>query len=141
MYIKRLVLLVTLLFCGLLHGQENIRTVEEFIDAFNRHDVNAMLAMTTPDIHWMSISAQQLSIETSTQAQLRDAMTSYFESVPSARSRLRSIDSSGAFVYTLEEATWLSRDEQKSQCSIAVYEFNEQKIRHVWYFPAHRCGK
>mgnify|MGYP001054908877 CR=1 FL=1 len=139
MHIKRLTLLATMLLCGLVQGQESTTTVEKFIGAFNRHDVDAMLALSAPDIHWMSISRQQLAIETSTQASLRDAMVSYFESMPSARSRIRSIHSSGEFVYTLEQAVWQSNGVEKSQCSVAVYELREQKIVHVWYFPAHRC--
>lgn len=118
---------------------QNSETVEQFIEAFNEKDVNAMLALSAPDLSWMSISGDQLSIETSSHAELHAGMTDYFQSTPGTRSKVRSMKETGTFVYTVEEAFWLSAGEEKSQCSIAVYEFNGDKIQNVWYFPEHSC--
>ncbi|TDF35819.1 nuclear transport factor 2 family protein [Alteromonadaceae bacterium M269] len=130
---------LTLAFSQLAIAENGSKTVERFIEAFNKHDADAMLAQASSDSRWMSIAGQKLSTETSTHEELRSAMTGYFESIPSARSEVRSIKESGPFVYTLEEAFWLSNGTEKSQCSVAVYELSENKIKNVWYFPAHNC--
>ena len=132
-------ILVLILFNQTANAGESSKTVERFIQAFNRHDVDAMLELSAVDLRWMSISGQEISIETSTHAELREAMSDYFASTPSARSKVRSISESGSFVYTLEEAFWSSGGVEKSQCSIAVYELTGEKIRNVWYFPEHSC--
>jgi hypothetical protein len=132
--------LISLLFsCQVAFAGENAETVERFIAAFNQHNVDAILELSAVDMRWMSVSGEQISIETSTHAELREAMGGYFESTPSARAEVRSISESGSFVITLEEAFWSSGGAEKSRCSVAVYELFEQKIQNVWYFPAHHC--
>ena len=78
--------------------------------------------------------------EAGDQDALKQAMSGYFASVPSARSEIRSIYQSGSFVFALEQAFWTSKEVEKSQCSMAVYELVDGMIKHVWYFPAHACS-
>ena len=117
----------------------NKETVENFVEAFNRHDIDAMLELTTDDLRWISVTNEQLSIEASNQGELREAMASYFATTPSARAEIRSITESGPFVHTVEEALWSSHGVEKNQCSMAVYEILEGNVHNVWYFPAHEC--
>jgi len=117
----------------------NVETVERFIEAYNQHDVEAMLELSAPDIRWMSVSGQRISVQASDRIELGDAMASYFTSIPEARAELLSMSESGAFVNTLEEAFWSVDGIEKSQCSLAVYEVADDKIKNVWYFPAHQC--
>lgn len=120
---------------------QETETVKAFVEAFNKRNVDAMLALAAPDLKWMSVSGQQISTETATHSALRQAMQSYFKSTPSARSHIRQIQQSGAFVYALEEAFWQADGTEKSQCSMAVYELKKGKVQHVWYFAAHQCGE
>lgn len=113
--------------------------VRQFVEAFNQKDVDAMLFIAAEDMSWMSISNQKLELETASRAKLRESMLAYFKSTPSARSEIRSIHESGPFVYSLEQAFWAVKGKEKSQCSMAVYEFSDDKIRNVWYFPSHEC--
>jgi hypothetical protein len=132
--------LVSLLFlCQFAFAGENADPVERFVSAFNQHDVNGMIELTTPDVRWMSVSGKQISIEASTHAELSAAMTGYFESTPGARAEIGSISESGQFVHTLERAFWLADGAERSQCSMAVYELLDGKIQNVWYFPTHQC--
>lgn len=117
----------------------NKETVENFVEAFNQHDIDAMLELATDDLRWMSVADGQLSKEASNQGELREAMASYFASTPSVRAEIRSITESGPFVHTVEEALWSSHGAEKNQCSMAVYEILEGNVRNVWYFPAHEC--
>ena len=73
-----------LFFCPVAFSGENSELVERFVSAFNQKDVDAMLEVSAPDIRWMSVSEDRLSIETSTHAELRAAMAGYFESFPDA---------------------------------------------------------
>lgn len=110
--------------------------VEQFMTAYNNHDVDAMLALTTADVRWMSVTGKDIAIETGNQAELGTTLIGFFADRPHSRSRHRSIEYSDAFVYTLEEAYAASG---KSQCSVGIYELRDQKIANVWYFPAHQC--
>jgi ketosteroid isomerase-like protein len=127
------------LFAQGVPASSNKDTVENFVEAFNRHDIDAMLELTTDDLRWMSLANEQLSIEASNQRELREAMASYFASTPSARAEIRSITESGPFVHTVEEALWSSHGAKKNQCSMAVYEILEGNVHNVWYFPVHEC--
>ncbi|MBW8189663.1 nuclear transport factor 2 family protein [Neiella marina] len=128
-----------IVFCQTALATPNSSVVERFVNAFNEREVTAMLALTTSDLRWMTITGEQLSTETNSQQQLQEAMQGYFNSVPSARSAIRSIEQSGPFVYTVEQAFWSVDGVEKSQCSLAVYELTASLIKNVWYFPSHAC--
>ncbi len=113
--------------------------VRELIAAFNAHNVAQMLRLCTPDIRWMSVASERLTVETLGTESLGKAMESYFRTVPSARSTLLSTVVSGNFVTAVEQATWHSGGQQRVQCSVSLYEVRGQKIQSVWYFPAHTC--
>lgn len=131
-------LIASLTFFGPLLAEEP-GLVERYVDAFNRHDVNAMATLADEDVRWMSVSGAEISVEAVGREQLRTAMEDYFASVPSACSEIRAIEKSGPFVQVIEEAFWRSGGKEKSQCSTAVYETRDGRIRNVWYFPAHEC--
>ncbi len=116
-------------------------TVEQFVAAFNRHDVEAMLEHASQDVRWMSVAGDQLSVDAAGDDALREAMRRYFAAIPSARSELRSLTESGPFVHTVEEAFWEVEGEQRSQCSFGVYRIEDALIAEVWYFPAYACPK
>ena len=131
--------LFVLMFSNAVMASEGIEVVKGFVNAFNERDVDTMLELSTSDMRWMSINGQEVTTETANQAQLKTAMTDYFASSPSTRSDIRHLHQSGPFVYALEQAFWMANGQQKSQCSMAVYEFSDGKIQHVWYFPSHKC--
>lgn len=121
-------------------NSKSVEVVTQFINAFNSKNLGVMLQLTNQDVHWMSVSGQQLSVETNSQSALEKAMTEYFESIPSARSDLVSISYSGPFVHTVEQAFWISGGLEKSQCSMAIYQLDNSKISQVWYFPSYQCN-
>jgi hypothetical protein len=119
------------------HGPASV--VVAFVEAFNRHDVDAMIDLSHPDVRWMSVDGDAVVTETSSVIALRSAMDAYFRDVPSARSELESIDASGRFVHTVERASWEAGNTRMSQCSVSVYEVGSGLIENVWYFPTHAC--
>ena len=115
------------------------KLVREFVAAFNAHDVDRMLTSCAPDVRWMNLAADKLTVETSGTEKLAESMRGYFRRVPSARSELRGVVVSGNFVTAVERATWESKGQERTQCSVSVYEVREGKVHSVWYFPAHGC--
>ncbi|NND60232.1 MAG: nuclear transport factor 2 family protein [Gammaproteobacteria bacterium] len=115
--------------------------VDEFMTAFNAHDIDAMLVHADEDIRWMSITGDQLVTETSGQQQLREMLAEYFENIPSTQSAIMASERGGPFIMTVERATWTGSDgEKKSSCSNAVYEIRDRVILNVWYiYPAYSC--
>ena len=113
--------------------------MERWIDAFNRHDVEAMTAEVDPAFEWFMVDGEKVTVETRGVDALRDSMRGYFEGLPSARSKVEDVMVSGAYVTLRERASWTSKSgEQKSQSALAVYELREGKLRRAWYFPAER---
>jgi len=125
------------------HAKQQVQAeavVNAFVTAFNQRDIAAMLAWSTPDVHWYSISGEQIAIEAAGHEALESAMKSYFEQLPSARSALLKTQSDGNFVTAVEKASWKTQSEEwSSQCSVSVYQLSENKVSRVWYYPAYPC--
>lgn len=134
-----LVLFGLLFFPIACAADEPADTVSRFVDAFNAHDVDAMLELAADKIRWMSVAGDKAVVEAAGHDELRSSMTDYFSSVPSARSKLRSLVASGPFVQAIEQAYWESDGAEKNQCSVSVYEIVDGKISNVWYFSAYQC--
>ncbi|HWM90277.1 MAG TPA: nuclear transport factor 2 family protein [Thermoanaerobaculia bacterium] len=111
------------------------QVVDRFMDAYNRHDVEAMLALAHPDIQWLSVDGERISVEASGHEALRDSMTRYFASLPSAGATLEKTMSAGPYVSVVERARWKGDKGERSQAALAVYEIREGKVRRVWYYP------
>src|SRR5690606_25934046 len=115
------------------------QVVRSFVEAFNAHDVDAMLSLAADDIRWLRVSGSTVDTETTGKGELGDAMREYFERFSTARSALRSVSAVGRFVTTIEQAEWDTMLESRSQCGVAVYEVDDAKIKNVWYFPPVPC--
>jgi hypothetical protein len=112
--------------------------VRRFVDAYNARDLEALLGLAHPDIAWLSVSGDSVSVETRGAGPLRDAMAAHFASASATRSELEAVDANGPFVSTREVARWTSPRGPRAQASIAVYEVREGRVRRVWYFPSVR---
>lgn len=112
--------------------------VREFVQAFNARGLDAMLALTTDDVQWLSIDKAGMTIEAEGKDALRKSMTSYFAQCPTCRSEIVWIRDAGSRVVALERASWTARAGKVSQSSLSVYEFTDGRIVRVYYFPAER---
>jgi hypothetical protein len=110
--------------------------VERFLEAFNRHDVEAMLALAHPEIQWLSVEGEKISVETAGAAALGESMRKYFRSLPSSRSSIEGAVEAGRFVSVRERARWEGKSGERTQSALAVYEVDEGRVRRVWYYPA-----
>lgn len=133
--------IILLLYCTNAAADSRMQsTVKAFVAAFNHRDVQAMLALTTDDIRWMFVADAELTVQTQGKAALRDAMTQYFQGQTDTQSTIMQLSADGPFVYAVEQARWTGADgESQTQCSNAVYEFEEKAIKNVWYFASYAC--
>jgi hypothetical protein len=111
------------------------QVVDRYLEAFNSHDVEAMLALAHPEVQWLSVKDDKISVETSGHAALRDSMKGYFASLPTVRSTFESTLVAGPYVTVVERARWQGKSGERTQAALAVYEVFEGKVRRVWYYP------
>jgi len=111
------------------------KIVEWFISAYNDHDIPEVLALVDPDVQWLSVVGDSVSVQTSGADALAESLLGYFESIPSSRSTVESMMEAGRFVTVWERAHWERDGVSRSQSSLAVYEINEGVITRIWYYP------
>ena len=117
---------------------DHARTVEAFVAAFNARDIDAMLALATDDIEWLSVDGTAVSVETSGKTALADSMRKYFASCPTCRSEVVIGTQTATRIAAVETATWTAASGARSQRRLSIYEFAEGRIRRVFYYPAER---
>lgn len=115
--------------------REGREIVREFVAAFDRHDVDGVVALAHPEIAWMSVEGDSLAPQLKGTAELRGWLTGYFESSPKARSRLVEVGS-GIRYFSAKECASSGKEGATEQCSHSVYELEQAKVRRVWYFPS-----
>lgn len=115
-------------------------TVRDFVDAYNRHDVDQAMSFLAEDARWLSIDGETLVTEASGRKELAAGLRAYFASLPSARSVIRDLQTNGNFVSVVEEAQWTSDGEERRQCALAIYEIDRDVIKRVWYFATQSCA-
>ncbi|MBT8142528.1 MAG: nuclear transport factor 2 family protein [Gammaproteobacteria bacterium] len=118
-----------------ISGDYKVTNVKNFIDAFNQRDLEKMLSLVSHDMQWFFINGDKLIHETANRSELSLAMEKYFSDCETCQSRLVKLISSNARVSAIEEASWDSDKERKSQRSLSVYEFEGELIKRVYYFP------
>jgi hypothetical protein len=112
--------------------------VAAFVAAYNRHDIDAMLALADTGIVWLSVAGDSVRVETRGAEALRRSLAGYFRSIPSARSVLGRMTSAGPWVTVHERAEWQSSSGSRAQTAVAVYEVRDGRVRRVWYYPVVR---
>ncbi|MCY7387762.1 MAG: nuclear transport factor 2 family protein [Burkholderiales bacterium] len=110
--------------------------VRAYFEAFNRQDIDALVATVAEDFIWYSIENDKMSIEASGRESFRMGVQDYFKALPAARSVAETMTASGPYVSVRERPSWTTRTgEKKSQVAITVYEERNGLIKRVWYYP------
>ncbi len=113
-----------------------LRVVRSHIEAFNAHDAESMSRLVAREFIWFSVGPDSVVPEAVGRDALRNAMESYFEAVPSARSVIEDAVVSGPFVAIRERAYWNDRGSRRSASTLGIYEVRNGSIRRVWYHAA-----
>lgn len=118
-------------------GQNLSSLVQKHVDDFNRQDVTAMMGNMHPEFGWYQINGAKMSVEADSPEQLHKGLTEYIKNVPTVRSGIGNSLEIGDFLATIETVSWENREGiKKQQSALSVYEITDNKIKHVWYFPA-----
>ena len=132
-------------FSPFAHGTTAWLTTSEavvlraYLDAYNRHEPDAVTALLSPKVKWYSLDADKLVTDGDGRDALRTWLTGYFKSLPDVRSDFLGIEQIGAFLSVRERASWTAKDgTSRSQQSHSVYEIRDGLIERVWYFPSTR---
>lgn len=119
-------------------ASSELRTVEDFISAFNAHDSRAMAAFVAEDVDWLSIDGDKIAMESRGKSALIASMDAYFRSCPSCKSALLGTISTPGRISAVEVVSWEGKRGPESQRAISVYEFSDGLIQRVYYFPAEK---
>lgn len=106
--------------------------VYDFVESYNRRDVEAMMSLVADDVKWFSIDGASISAETNNSKELREFLVGYFKNCANCRSKISGFNRKGNTVSYFETSS-------SGQTSLAVYEVDEGKIQHVYYFPAFKA--
>lgn len=90
----------------------NVAIVKQYVANYNQQNLPVMLNQMAKNIKWMTIDADNIHVETSNKAQLKETMTRYFLAKTPSQSSLIHLISNGDFVSTLEKASWQSKGQQ-----------------------------
>ena len=112
--------------------------VRGYVQAYNAHDIDAVLSFLAPEFVWLNVAGDSLTVEARGPAVVRTQLTGYFRQLPSARSELEELTVLGPWVSAKERAHWASAAGPRSQAALSVYEVRGGLIRRVWYYPSVR---
>jgi hypothetical protein len=115
---------------------ESVAAVRGFREAFERHEVAAMLDHVTDDVEWLAVRGETVAVEARGREELRAWIERYVASLPGVQSIMEESFDVGSFVAVRERVTWRDHDGAvHTQIALAVYEVEAGKIRRVWYYP------
>ncbi len=143
----RSILVFGLIALGTLSGGAPLRAqaptpqeavVRQFVEAFNRKDLDGLLALADTGISWISVIGDSTRVEVHGQPGLRVSLESYFQSFPSASSTLESVRGVNRWVSAWERSTRDTPEGPRIQLSLSVYEVQDGRVRRVYYYPAIR---
>ena len=105
--------------------------------SWNEKDVQKMTALMHPDIQWLSVTDNTISVEVSGKTELVAEMTEWFDSPNLPAGSLRDWSLNGNYVAVTETAAWTDKaGTAQSQSSLTVYELEDNLIRRVYYYPS-----
>lgn len=115
--------------------------ISDYVQSFNDCDLQAASILMHEEIEWLTITDSAVDATTQGKASLVEALTAYMAKGCSTVSTLSDWSVNGPHIAVKETASWTNADGVfQSQSATAVYEIEDQLIRRVWYFPAHRDG-
>lgn len=122
--------------------------IQQYIDAFNNHDAEAVGKTLAEDVSWLSLSGDAISQDGTGREAVVAWLRGYFKSFPDVKSRIIARPAvledagyaPGRFFTLRESPSWTGKDGKvRRQASWAVFELrNDGLIRRVWYHASEK---
>lgn len=104
-------------------------------DAFNRKDVEAMVADLTEDYSWYRVTPEGPVKAASGRNEVAERMGTFFKNVPYLGSTIDRSMVIGNYIVAEEKDSFQTPDGPKTQVTLGVYEVVDGKIKRAWAFP------
>lgn len=117
-----------------------LAVVQRFIEAENHHDVEAMMAQIHPEIHWLTVDADQIIGNAAGEKAVRELFSAYLGAFPTVKKTLAPTMVNGPLVSVLENARWRGRTGELKETRLVVYLVENEKIRYVWNYTYRHRG-
>jgi len=109
--------------------------LDDQVNAFNKQDVEKLVANVTDDMKYFYITADELIVETTGKPAFEAAMTSYFKSGKTPHSVIESYVIDGSRISFKEVVSHINaKGEKISSSAMGVYQYKDDKIVRAWYF-------
>jgi hypothetical protein len=109
--------------------------LQDQVDAYNRGDVERLVANVSEGFKWFSIASDSLLLEVAGKDDFRKGMESYFEGRTPPHSKIDGYVIDGNRISFREIVSHENADGETVQSSaMGVYEFRDGKIHRGWYF-------
>ena len=134
---KASVIIVLLMFSNIAaaHSTNLLSLLNDQVDAFNRQDVEKLVANVSDDMKYFYLTADELIIETSGREAFHKAMTSYFKSGNKPHSKIESHVIDGSRISFKEVVSHTNKKgETVSSFAMGIYQYKDKKIVRAWYF-------
>ena len=134
--------IVSFALAGCAHNPYAVQPAEysliaSYVDAYNDRDIDAMAALMSEDIQWLSVERDKIEVFANGKQDLIEQMTDYFTSPSVTTSTLDGAINDGNFLAVREIAQWSGQDGQRhEQSALAIYEIEKGLVSRVWYYPS-----
>lgn len=112
--------------------------IRRYVDAFNRHDVDATVGCVDTSFRWYNIAADSMQLTMAGRDTQRSGLARYFKAFADVHSDISALAVNGPWVMVREQVRWTGAKGRAENIALAVYEVRENLIRRVYYFPAER---
>ncbi len=126
-----LILLALISFEIKAQTDNNQKMLRDYFEAYNQHEIEHVVEMVSDDIRMYTVTSDTMTIDINGKENLRNWLTNYFQDLPTVSSEISDINEVGNCISFTETARW---GVDRSQSSLAVYEFSNHKISRVWYY-------
>lgn len=135
LYLAAAVFLIASVYaCSTATEPQPPHALTQFYEAFNDHDVEAMMELSHEDIRMYSVSGSRISTDIDGKEELRTWLTNYFEEYPEVRSEITGVGRYSNYTSLVETATWGDPDDPTIQSSTVVYEASDSLVVAAWYY-------
>lgn len=104
-------------------------------EAFNRKDIDAMVADLSDDYAWYRVTPEGPVKAASGKAEVSERMEAFFKTVPYLGSTIDRSLVVGNYIVAEEKDSFQTPDGPKTQITLGVYEVVDGKLKRAWAFP------